>query len=87
MFAVFFYSLANFSLYIEVANNLPFAKFYIACIQTHYVHTLCDSGRLAIWGWENKTHVYLDGFHIASVQWGPIDENVLPTLQNLEMTL
>lgn len=23
---------------IEVANNLPFAKFYIACIQTHYVH-------------------------------------------------
>lgn len=45
VFAVFFYSLENFSLHIEVANNLPFAKFYIACIQTHYVHTKCDSGR------------------------------------------
>lgn len=34
-----------------------------------------------------KTHVKFDGFHIASVRRGPIDENVLPTLQNLEMTL
>lgn len=43
-FFFFFYLLANFSLHIEVANNLPFAKFYNACIQTHYVHTLCNSG-------------------------------------------
>lgn len=43
MFAVgfcfgFFYSVKMNKIRIEVANNLPFAKFYIACIQTHYVH-------------------------------------------------
>lgn len=54
MFDVFFYSLANFSLHIEVANNLPFAKFYIACIQTHYVHTVCDSGGGGFWPFENE---------------------------------
>lgn len=55
VFAVFFYSLENFSLHIEVANNLPFAKFYIALIQTHYVHTQCDSGsRGSVWPFENE---------------------------------
>lgn len=54
VFAVFFYSLENFSLHIEVANNLPFAKFYIACIQTHYVHTNCGSGRGGVWPFENE---------------------------------
>lgn len=54
VFAVFFYSLENFSLHIEVANNLPFAKFYIDLVQTHYVHTLCDSGRGSVGPFEDE---------------------------------
>lgn len=54
VFAIFFTHRKNFSLHIEVANNLPFAKFYIACIQTHYVHTLCDSDRGSVWPFENE---------------------------------
>lgn len=50
----FFYSLEIVSLHIEVANNLPFAKFYIACIQTHYVHTVCGSGIGSVWIFENE---------------------------------
>lgn len=68
---------------IEVANNLPFAKFYIACIQTHYVH------KYVTWeacrhfkNEESRNPVY---FGLAPVQWGLTDENVLPTL--LKMTL
>lgn len=52
--AVFFYSLANFSLHIEVANNLPFARFYNACIQIHYVHTSCNSGKGGVWPFEDE---------------------------------
>lgn len=35
---MFFLLIGKNKILIEVANNLPFAKFYIACIQTHHVH-------------------------------------------------
>lgn len=64
---------AVFLSHVEVANNLPFAKFYNACIQTRCVHSFCDNGRGSVWSFkyeEKKTY-----------------DNVLPTLRNLEITL
>lgn len=61
------------SVRIEVADDLPFAKFSIACIQTQDVHTF-------MWCcWSEKIKVM-------TCQMDLIHENVLPTLRNLEMS-